>query len=151
QLPMVEVPTRYVVFKPLDLVGPEERPVVVIFLANPDQISALTVLVYYYREPGEHVIVPFGAGCHSIGIIPYREALRDVPRAVVGLIDISVRKRVDRDLLSFTVPYKMFLEMEDNVEGGFLGKHVWREVRERFAGPAAGAPGRPEEGGRADR
>ncbi len=139
QLPMVDVPTKYVVFKPLDLVTPEETPVVVVFLANPDQISALTVLVYYFREPGEHVIVPFGAGCHSIGIIPYREAQRPVPRAVVGLVDISIRKRVDRDLLSFTVPYKMFLDMESNVEGSFLGKHAWREVRERYTtGPEKG-------------
>jgi hypothetical protein len=38
---------------------------------------------------------------------------------------------VDKDLLSFAVPYKMFLEMENNVEGSFLEKEEWQGVRER--------------------
>jgi hypothetical protein len=29
-------------------------------------------------------------------------------------------------MLSFTVPYAMFLEMEENVEGSFLTKTQWQ-------------------------
>ncbi len=130
-LPMRDIPAKYVVFKPLDKVTGDERPVVIVFLANPDQLSALIVMTNYAKEPGNNVIAPFAAGCHSIGIIPYREAESDNPRAVLGLYDISVRKLVDKDILSLTVPYKMFLEMENNVEGSFLEKHEWQEVLQR--------------------
>ncbi|HBX22693.1 MAG TPA: hypothetical protein DEF34_03500 [Desulfotomaculum sp.] len=130
-LPMREVPTQYVVFKPLDAVTENETPVVIVFLANPDQLSALMVMTNYAKEPGNNVIAPFAAGCHCIGILPYQEAESDNPRAVLGLYDISVRKLVDKDVLSISVPFKLFLEMENNVAGSFLEKHVWQEVLKR--------------------
>ncbi|WP_018086219.1 DUF169 domain-containing protein [Desulfurispora thermophila] len=131
QLPIVDVPTQYVVFKPLDKVGENEKPEVVVFLVNPDQLSALVVLANYERQDNENVIAPFGAGCHNVGIIPFREARAAKPRAVIGLTDISVRKQFEKDILSFTVPYSMYLEMEGNVEGSFLEKEVWQKVLER--------------------
>ncbi|MGB9804940.1 DUF169 domain-containing protein [Desulfofundulus sp.] len=130
-LPYVEVPAPYVVFKPLDQVPEDEKPEVVVFLANCDQLSALAVLANYNRGGEQSVIIPFGAGCHTLFLFPYHEARSERPRAVVGLTDISARKHVEKDLLSFAVPYKMFLEMEDNVEGSFLEKEEWRKVRER--------------------
>ncbi|MEW6687188.1 MAG: DUF169 domain-containing protein, partial [Candidatus Edwardsbacteria bacterium] len=90
-----------------------------------------TVLANYARESVESVIMPFGAGCHSIGIFAYREAESEKPRAVVGLLDLSarenVRKRLGKDLFTFTVPLKMFQEMESNVGESFLGKEMWQE------------------------
>ncbi|BAF58731.1 MAG: DUF169 domain-containing protein [Pelotomaculum sp.] len=130
-LPYVDVPAEYVVFKPLEKLSEGEVPKVVVFLVNPDQLAALTVLANYARETNENVFVPFGAGCHTVCLIPYREGESENPRAVVGLIDISARKYVEKDILSFTVPYKMFLEMESNVEGSFLEMEEWRRVRER--------------------
>ncbi|MHB8156304.1 MAG: DUF169 domain-containing protein [Desulfocucumaceae bacterium] len=130
-LPMVDVPTEYVVFKPLEKLVGDEKPKVVVFLVNPDQLSALVVLANYARDTNESVGAPFGAGCHSIGLLPYREAESEKPRGIIGMFDISVRKQVDRDILSFTVPYKMFEEMESNVEGSFLEKDVWLKVLER--------------------
>ncbi|CCO08125.1 DUF169 domain-containing protein [Desulforamulus hydrothermalis] len=130
-LPMTDVPTEYVVFKPLEKFNEDEVPKVVTFLVNPDQLSALVVLANYDRETNLNVIAPFGAGCHSIGIIPYHEDELEKPRAVLGMFDISARKCVDKDILSFTVPYKMFLEMESNVAGSFLEKHEWQRVLER--------------------
>lgn len=130
-LPMVDVPTEYVVFKPLGEVKEGETPKVVVFLANPDQLSALVVLANYARETNYNVVAPFGAGCHSVCILPYKEDESDNPRAVIGLTDISARKCVDKDILSFSVPYKMFLEMESNVEGSFLEKHEWLRILER--------------------
>ncbi|MCL5290037.1 MAG: DUF169 domain-containing protein [Bacillota bacterium] len=130
-LPMVDVPAEYVIFKPLAQFTENEIPKVVTFLANPDQLSALVVLANYERETNLNVIAPFGAGCHSTCIIPYKEDELEKPRAVLGMFDISARKCVDKDILSFTVPYKMFLEIEDNVEGSFLEKHEWQRVLER--------------------
>ncbi|SFG10295.1 Uncharacterized conserved protein, DUF169 family [Desulfotomaculum arcticum] len=130
-LPYYDVPTKYVVFKPLEKLLPGESPQVVVFLATTDQISALAVLANYARHGGENVIVPWCAGCHSIGIIPLNEGKSDNPRGVIGLIDISARKQVDKDILSFSVPYKMFLEMESNVEESFLARDEWLKVKER--------------------
>ncbi|MDD2421210.1 MAG: DUF169 domain-containing protein [Heliobacteriaceae bacterium] len=131
-LPIIDIPHEYVIFKPLAEVSESEVPKVVVFLVNPDQLSALVVLANYARATNVNVIAPFGAGCHTIGIIPYQEAEMPVPKAVIGLFDISVRKLINQDILSFSVPYKMFLEMESNVSGSFLDKEVWQKVRKRI-------------------
>jgi len=130
-LPMMEVPTKYVVFKPIEVLAENEVPKVIVFLANPDQLSALIVMASYESKTNTNVIAPFGAGCHCIGIIPYRECEADNPKAVLGLYDISVRKIVDKDILSFTVPFEMFKKMENNITGSFLEKEVWMNVLER--------------------
>lgn len=130
-LPMTDVPATYVVFKPLDQMAETETPAIIVFLANADQLSALAVLANYDRGGSETVLAPFGAGCHTLFIIPYAEAQKEQPRAIIGLTDISARKHVDKDLLSFAVPYKMFRQMEDNVEGSFLEKETWLNVLKR--------------------
>ena len=134
-MPIMEVPKKYVIFKPLsDIVPEKEEPQVIVFIADPDQLSALTVLAKYGRPGNDNVIVPFGAGCQQIGIFAYREAQSESPRAVLGLTDLSARnnlkKLLDRNVFSFTVPWRMFKEMEDNVEGSFLQKNTWASLRE---------------------
>ncbi len=137
-LPMIDVPTRYVVLKPLSQVGDQERPEVVIFLVDPDRLSALVVLANYGREGNENVIVPWGAGCQTIGILAYREARSAKPRAVIGLTDLSARKylakQLGHDLMTFAAPFAMFQEMEANVPGSFLERDTWRELMGRKEG-----------------
>lgn len=130
-LPYYDVPTDYVAFKPLEALLPGETPEVVVFLATTDQISALTVLANFGRHGGDNVIIPWCAGCHSVCIIPLNEGKSDNPRGVVGLIDVSARKHVEKDILSFSVPYNMFLEMESNVEESFLSRDEWLKVKAR--------------------
>ncbi len=130
-LPLMQAPKPVVVFKPLNKVSGGELPELVTFYATSDQLSALIVLAHYGRPAGEHVVVRSGAGCHTLVLIPMREALRQPPRAVIGMFDISARKYLDPDLMAFTVPLAMFEEMEANVAGSFLDKESWREVRSR--------------------
>ncbi len=132
-LPVTEVPTRYVLLEPLGRIDPErERPEVVVFLADANQLSALVVLANYESEDNHNVIVPFAAGCQAIGIYPLREGRSDRPRGVVGLVDLSARlqlkKRLGDDLLSFAAPYALFRRMEDNVEGSFLERPTWQAL-----------------------
>ncbi|HVN77055.1 MAG TPA: DUF169 domain-containing protein [Thermoanaerobaculaceae bacterium] len=131
-LPMIDVPTRYVVLKPLSQVADGERPEIVIFLVDPDRLSALVVLANYERGDNENVIMPWGAGCQTIGILAYREARSARPRAVVGLTDLSARKYIAKqlghNLMTFAVPYTMFQEMEANVPGSFLERDTWRDL-----------------------
>ncbi|MGA3245586.1 MAG: DUF169 domain-containing protein [Bacteroidota bacterium] len=134
-LPMVDIPARYVVFKPLREVDiAKETPVVVIFIANADQMSALISLVNYGRGTLDNVVVRSGAGCQSIGILAYQEAEREVPRAVIGLTDTAARSytaaTLGHDVLTFAVPCKMFLELEENVPGSFLERETWKALIE---------------------
>jgi len=132
KLPMTDIPASFVVLKPIVETDPGEEPVVIVFFVNPDQLSALTILANYGREDMDNVIIPYAAGCQTIGIIPYREARSPNPRAVVGMTDISARKYTGRllgkDKLTFTVPYRMFLEMEEHVPGSFLEGAVWKSL-----------------------
>lgn len=131
-LPMTEVPTEFVVLKPLKEVADGEKPEVILFLGDMDQISALTILANYAREGNENVIFPYAAGCQSIGIYAFREARSDNPRAVLGLNDISARVAVKQllkdDLMSFAMPLSLFHEMEATVPGSFLERPTWEHL-----------------------
>ena len=132
-VPMMQVPSKYVVFKRLDRVGADERPVVIVFLANADQMSALVVMANYAHGGSENAIIPHAAGCQTIGIFAYREANSANPRAVVGLNDLSARKvlrKLGKDLVTVAVPLKLFQEMEANVPGSFLEKDPWTTLTE---------------------
>jgi len=134
-LPIMDIPARYVVMKPLrevDLTRDNVRSIT--FLVNPDQLSALVVLANYDGEHNENVAIPFAAGCQAIGICTYRESEKANPRAVVGLVDLSARKNVRRqlgkDVMSFSVTAEMFRRMEGNVEGSFLERETWKGLAE---------------------
>lgn len=132
-LPITDVPFTYVVFKPLKDVDPaKERPETIVFLCDMDQLSALVVLANYGRPGIENVIIPWAAGCQSIGILPFREARSETPRAVVGQVDLSARVTIKRqlkaDLMTFAAPYALFEEMESNVAHSFFERHTWQTL-----------------------
>lgn len=133
-LPMTDIPEAYVVFKPVADIDPlKEKPQTIIFFANPDQLSALVVLANFGRDDNENVIIPYAAGCQTIGIYPYRETKSAKPRAVVGLTDLSARVYVrnqlgDPHLMTFAAPFALFEEMERNVPGSFLERHAWQNL-----------------------
>jgi len=132
-LPMMDIPDKYVLFQQLRQVDSEKgKPAIVVFLADMDQFSALVILANYSRDCNENVIVPMASGCQCIGIYPLRESLRERPRAVVGLVDISARVHLKRqlkdDVISFAVPFTMFEEMEENIPGSFLERGSWKQL-----------------------
>jgi uncharacterized protein (DUF169 family) len=129
-LPMTDVPTEYVVFKPWEQVSEKDEPELIVFFANADQLSALVVMADYNRGTNQSVTAPFGAACQSI-LFGYAEAKKENPRGVLGFFDISKRSVVDREILTFTVSFKMFQEMEASVEGSFLEMDAWRKLQER--------------------
>lgn len=89
-LPFTDVPYEYVVFKPLSDVDMEkEEPKIIVFYANPDQLSALVVLANYGRTGNDNAVIPFAAGCQSCCLLPLNEAAKEQPQAVVGMLDIS--------------------------------------------------------------
>jgi uncharacterized protein (DUF169 family) len=134
-LPICDIPAKFVVIKPLDLVDPEKDIVKnVTFFVKPDAFSALTLLANYARPEMENVIIPWSAGCQIMGIWAYRELEREHPRGLVGMIDIAARKNVraslGENILSFTAPWPLYEEMEINVEGSFLQRETWNSLLE---------------------
>ena len=132
-LPMRDIPAKYVVLKPLSDVVPEVDQVKnVTFFVEPDALSALVVLANQLRPEYENVGIPYAAACQLLGILAYRELESQHPRALVGLTDISARKNtrasLGRNAMSFTIPWPMFLEMEDNVENSFFQRETWRSL-----------------------
>jgi hypothetical protein len=122
------------IISPLTEKDREDPPRVALALADALQLSALTVLANYASEEANNVRFPMASGCQSVAAIPLSESLREKPQAVVGLIDITVRRNLSkflgRDLLSFAVPWKLFREMEDNVEESFLSRLPWKRVKD---------------------
>ena len=129
-LPMTDVPAEYVVFKPWDQITEQDKPELIVFFANADQLSALIVMADFNRGTNQSTTAPFGAACQPI-LFGFAEAKKENPRGVIGFFDISKRSIVDRETLTFTVPFKMFQEMEAGVEESFLKMHVWQKLQER--------------------
>jgi len=129
-LPFTDVPTEYVVFKPWEQVTEQDKPELIVFFVNADQLSALVVMADYNRGSNQSVTAPFGAACQSI-LFGYAEAKKENPRGVIGFFDISQRPALDRETLTFTVPYSLFQEMEAGVEGSLLNTHIWHKLQER--------------------
>jgi uncharacterized protein (DUF169 family) len=131
-LPIRDIGERFVVAKPLAQLDAAEDIKSITFFVEPDALSALVVLAHYVRPEVENVAIPWAAACQVIGLFGYRESERERPRALVGLTDLSARKYVRPQLgphvMSFTVPYSLFLEFEANVEGSFLERETWSHL-----------------------
>ena len=130
-LPFREVPTEFIVCKPLDQVAEGEVVSLVMMFVNPDQLSALVTLSGFRRGAINATTSPWGAACQSI-MFAYAEAERDTPRGVIGFFDISQRGKIAKELLSFTMPVRMYQEMEASIDNSFLGTDMWQQLRDRW-------------------
>jgi hypothetical protein len=134
-LPMRDIPVDFVLIKPLEKADPEREDIKnVTLFVDADRLAALVNLASCERPEAENVIVPWAAACQVVGIFAYRELEREHPRGLIGMMDISARKNVRASLgphaLSFTAPWPLFQEMEQNVKGSFLERETWRSLRE---------------------
>lgn len=131
-LPVTDIKERYVIFMPLNQISQGERPIVVIFVANPLQITGLVTLVSAIREGTDAVRVPPMAACQQIGAFVYDEAKKEHPRAVLGYTDLAARanvgKTIPENMFTFAVPYKLFLEMEEEARDGVFDGPIWNAL-----------------------
>jgi uncharacterized protein (DUF169 family) len=130
EFPFREIPTAYVVAKPLSGTAEDEPVALVHWHINPDQLGALITLAGFQRGTVETATAPWGAACQAIAFA-YAEAERPRPRGVIGFFDISQRRQVDREILSFTVPYALHREMEAAIPDSFLRTEAWQKLRAR--------------------
>jgi len=129
-LPITDIAEKYVIFTPLGKVNPGEHPVVVVFLADPLQITGLVTLVGAVREGTDPVRVPPMAACQQIGAFVYEEAKKDHPRAVLGYTDLAARanvgKTIPEKMFTFAVPFSLYREMEAEAKDGVFDGPIWK-------------------------
>ena len=121
---------NYIVFKPLNEIE-DEIPEEIVFLVNADQMSGLATLANYDNDRQDNVRMLFGAGCMQSVLYGLNEG-ENGKNCYVGLTDPSARKCIAADILSFSIPYCRFLEMEENVSGSFLETDTWKMIMKRI-------------------
>ena len=123
---------KYLIMKPLADVIDTDKPDAVIFLVNADQLSGLATLANFDTENQDNVKLYFGAGCgQSIGNV-LDAAERGSGECFIGMTDPSARKVLPADILSFSIPFKRFLEMEDNADKSFFHTKTWETISKRL-------------------
>ena len=125
-------PANYCVFKPIDQILSGTDPEVVVFFALPDTLSGLFTLTNYALERTDAVSTPFGSGCGTILTYPLKEAGKEQPHAILGMFDVSARPMIEKDILTLSMPYSVFLKLVDNVSGSFLETESWKKVLQRI-------------------
>lgn len=136
-LPIYDAKDGYIVMKPVHEIEDGEDVKSIVFVANADQISALSILANYGNGNIRNgITVAAGtAGCQALGVCTYAEGEQAHPRAVIGLTDLAARRNVratlGKDVLTFSVPFAVYTEMEKNVPGSFLELDLWKELRDQ--------------------
>jgi uncharacterized protein (DUF169 family) len=125
-------PASYCVFKPIDQFHGDEIPEVVSFFTSPDILSGLFTLTNFALERTDAVYTPFGSGCSAVLTHPLKDAGKQNLRAVLGMFDVSARPMVERETLTLSMPYSVFLKLLENVSGSFLQTESWKKVRQRI-------------------
>lgn len=124
---------NYLVFTPLNNVDSETKEKMdgIIFLVNADQLSGLVTLSNFDRKSLDNTAVTFGAGCAQAILFPFSEENTD-QKCYIGLTDPSARKCISGEILSFSIPWDRFREMEAAAEESFLTKETWQMIAKRL-------------------
>ena len=132
ELPIYDFPEKYRIVKPLSEVTEEEIPESVIFTVNPIQLTALITLVGAFTDGINETVTPQGAACQMIGAYVFKESRSDNPKAVLGMLDLAARKNIGKllpnDVLTYSVPWKLFLQMEQEANDSVFESPIWKDI-----------------------
>ena len=120
---------KVTVFKPLAEFQSDEKPELVIFFVNADQLSALVYLLHFNSpESDDRVITKFISGCGSIVTLPMKLKREGKLQAVWGMHDISVRRRLPKDLMTLTMSFELLAEINGYIDQSFVTTESWNEI-----------------------
>lgn len=122
---------KYCVLKPLDQFTDAQPPLSVTFFARPEVLTGLHSLTCYATGNHNAVVSPFGAACASIIAWPLAYEHRGVECAVLGGFDISARKYLKTDELTFSISLALYRKMLDAMETSALPRHAWDIARKK--------------------
>jgi uncharacterized protein (DUF169 family) len=122
---------KYCVLKPLDQFDRDEKPLVVGFFARPEVLTGLVSLTAYTLGDHNAVASPFGAACTNLIGWPLVYEQRGLERAVLGGFDVSARKFMKTDEMTFAVPLRLYHKMLERVETSALTRHTWEGNRKK--------------------
>lgn len=123
---------KWLLFKPLALVEENEKPECIIFLVNADQLSGLVTLANYDMETQDNVQIRFASGCGQSVLYPMYAQASGAKDCYIGLTDPSARKVIGKEILSFSIPYNRYLEMEQEADGCFFATDTWGIIKKRI-------------------
>jgi len=120
------------VFKSLENFNFNETPEIVIFFANPDQLSGLVNLLHYNSpEKDDLVITRFMSGCGSIVTLPMKYKTEGRTKAVWGMHDISARLRIPGELMTLSMPYDLLVDIYKDIQNSFIITDNWKKIKDR--------------------
>lgn len=124
---------QYLNIVPVNLLESFDGVVGIFFLVNPDILSGLASWTFYDNNSDDAITAKFGSGCSSIFSEATLENSKNGKRTFLGLFDPSVRRYIDENILSFTIPMSRFREMYDTIKDScLLDTHAWGRIRERI-------------------
>lgn len=132
EVPVYPAAEQYAVLKPLSRLQEHETPLSVIFTVNPLELSALIAIAGSITEAPYLSATPQGAACQMIASLVQQQAKTGQPRGVLGLLDLSprplLRPLIPDNYLTYSVPWEMFLELEQAAQGGVLTASIWSDA-----------------------
>jgi uncharacterized protein (DUF169 family) len=125
-------PHKFCVVKPISKFSDVEVPELIAFFMRPESLSGLHQLAAFVTNDPEVVASPWGAGCGNVVVWPLHYLSKGQNKAVIGGWDPSARKFFKTDELSFTIPYKMFVDMIERFDESFLKTKSWATVQKKI-------------------
>lgn len=124
-------PAKYCIFKPLEQFTEAAPPLAVIFFARPEVLSGLYSLSMYATGDIHSVVTPFAPGCGGIFSWPIVYQQKGLEKAVLSGFDLSARKFMKTDELTFAVPLTLYEKMLNVMEKSALTRHTWQNTRKK--------------------
>jgi len=128
-----EATGRFCVFRPLEQFTDANPPLVVNFFGRPEVLSGLYSLTMYATGDHNAVATPFSSACGALLAWPLVYQQRGEEKAVLGGFDLSARKYMKTDELTFSVPLPLYRKMLDVMEDSALTRKVWRNARKKVS------------------
>jgi hypothetical protein len=130
--PRIKAQGPYLNCKRWDQLTEEDEPKVITFIVRADAICGLTALANFDRPDNDGVSSPSVGGCLAVFTAAMAENDAEDPRAFIGLFDLFARKYIEKDKMTFSLPFKRFVELVKNMPDSFVVAPVWDALRERM-------------------
>lgn len=105
----------------------------IVFMGNADVISGLTAWAFYDNNNPDAVTCQWASGCSATVCFLTNENRNQGKRTFLGMFDLSVRKWVKTDEMSFGIPTSRLSEMMETLSRcALFNSPAWATVKERI-------------------